>query len=405
MRTSTILLGVLGGVALAAALAGPLYVALPGRYLADWSYLETQPALLLLMISLLAPVAAGALAALFWPDEPVRTGAGAGLLVAIMGSLLMVLPAAAVESSSEVTILVMSRVEEAQLRAAVARAIVSATWLPMAASLAVIAVGPALGAVGGVCYDLAMGGPGNPTRQVHISATPLVALAMGTVVAGVHFAGMNYLDTQILVRLGHPPTPLDQVKMSAGGGALGLCCAILMAWAMRDAVLMFGGERRMRAFLWVVLATALPLAMLGEAVALHPASIFSPITWIAVVTCLAAAATSAFLTSRADIELDPEPRHFGHLTSESILGGLVLVAQALLAGGSTAVGITLMLWPYVTALIGGSALPDLTAEWLVSSVFRVHWAAGAGIFLLAGGWLCVNVPLWIIRRTVKPREY
>lgn len=403
MRTSTIVMGLVGGVALALALAAPLYIALPARYLRDWLYMTPQGGLAGMITALAVFGGIGFAAARLNPEEPVRSGTSAGLIASLIGSVLIVLPAGAIEACSDLIVLAGGgQAQPDALRTAAAESLIALAWLPATATAALTCTGAALGAVGGVSFDLWHGEPTHPGRDVHRSPVPLAGLASTVLISAV-VAQFSSVNATTLGLLSHEPTLIDRIKLGVPAGMIAVSCALLVCWNLRDAVLMYRASRRMGALVWSVPALTLPLLVLAVIGLLHMPLLLSPALWIGLALGGFSIVVVVFSTFRAEEFLDKSTRLLGELLGEALLAGVLLVGQAMLVGGSAAIAVAIIVTPYTSALISDASSVTTPPEQLVTNVFRAHWVAGVGALGLAVGWLLLRLPVWFGRSFARRR--
>ncbi|MCA9494420.1 MAG: hypothetical protein KC621_31050, partial [Myxococcales bacterium] len=155
MRTSSVLVGLVFGLLGAAVLGLPLGAAVPARAVSGWFQVSHDVALIATVSSLILPGLAGFVAAWLDPDDPIRGGAGAGMVSALLAGTLVVMPACQVAPATDVLVgLAAGSVGREQLKDALATAIVGAQWFTAAGAVSVLLAAPALGAVGGLIHDL-----------------------------------------------------------------------------------------------------------------------------------------------------------------------------------------------------------------------------------------------------------
>ncbi len=403
MRTSTIVMGLMGGVALALALAAPLYIALPARYLRDWLYMTPQGGLAGMIAALAVFGGVGFASARFNPEEPVRAGTGGGVIAALIGAILVVMPAETIEACSDLIVLAGGgQIQPGILRTAAAEALVALAWLPATASLALICTGAALGAVGGVSFDLWHGDPTHPGRDVHRSPIPIVGL-LCAVVLSVMVGRFGSVGATTLALLEHQPSLIEQLKLGTPAGVIVLSSALLACWSLRDAVLMYRASARLGALVWGLPALTMPPLVLAIVGLLHTPMLLSPVLWVTAVIGGICALVLVFTTSRAEEFLDRSARLLGELVGEALLAGVILVGQLLLVGGSAAIATAIIVTPYTSALITDATSLNTPPSVLVTNVFRIHWVAGGAIFALAIGWLLLRIPLWLGRSMARRR--
>lgn len=405
MRTSSVVIGSLFGAILAAALAPPLFVSVPARYVNNWYYMTHEGALFGLGAALVLPVIAGFLAAALHPEEPIRSGTGAGLVTAALGAVGMAMPSAVVMSGGTMLELVASgRATAERLQEAAGDALLALAWLPSTLAIAMACSGAGLGAIGGVVFDLWRGTPSaRPGRDVHRSPVPLVVLWSAPLAAGVGLYAMAGAD-QTRVALQVEPGWWATTQLSTPTLAMGLTFSALIGWAMRDAVLSYRKAARATAALWVMLALGAPVVVLVELIALFPSALLSPWPWLSSLVVCLVALVSPILAARSDAVLDTEPRGFSAVFGDAVQIGLLSVAQASMIGGSAAVGAWLLVGPYTAALIDGAGSVSDTPEALVARMFYAHWAAVGGAVVLGLGWMVLGTPLWLVGRASAARR-
>ena len=402
MRSSTIVIGLLGGVALAAALAAPLYVGLPSRYLSDWQYMTPQGSMYGFMGALLVAVGTGFLAAMMDREEPVRSGTSAGLIAAVVASITMVLPTASLEACSDI-LNIAGLAGDDQLKQVLAGSLVAAAWVPALAALGMLGAGPAFGAVGGVTFDLWMGEPGGTRRDVAWSVVPMVGLVAGVVWMGLAMLGSAW-SLVVLQKFEFSGSYLDQVKLS-GTPTIGLVVASgFVVWAARDAVLLYRAGRRLRGVSWGSAAVGMATLMLVEIGVLFPAALVAPGIWLAVAVGGLATIITLVITFRAEEYLDTQPRALGALVSEALLGSVAVIGQAAMVGGSAAIAVRAIALPEINVFLSGAEAPLTVPETLVAGVYTAHFGLGGALLLGAVGWLAFSVPFWLFSRAVAQRR-
>lgn len=396
--------GLIFGAILAGVLAAPLFVSLPARYVSDWFYVTSGAALTGLVCAVGVLVCAGFLAAILDPDEAVRSGTSAGLLASIVGGVAMALPAAEIEACGSLLSIAMYEAMTADaLRQITAETTVDGVWIPAMAGLGLLLTGPALGAVGGVLFDLWQGTPGRSNRTIRRSAVPL--LGLGAVLLAVVAATLwaIHLDITVLPRLGHPPGWLDRTSLSSPLLVAGAATCLLLPWAVRDAVLTWRADSRLVAMTWLAIALGLTVSMGVVVCAMHPRSLATPAPWIAGVAVLVAGLVSAVLASGSDVPLESQPRQLHEVVGEALLSGVVVVGSGVFVSGASIVGTLVIAFPYVRALLGGAALVEAPPAELVTQVFWTHWGSAGAIFGVAFLYLGIFGPLWAFGRVVGRR--
>ncbi len=405
MRTSTVIAGIVGGLVLAAVLVPPLYVALPARYLVNWYFMTSQGAMLGMVAALLVWVGAGFLAGSLAPEEAVRSGTAAGFLSSVLGGVVLVLPAAAVEACSDLVITTgIGRADAAKLSELTAGALLQVAWLPSASAVVLLCAGPALGAVGGVAFELWRGAPGRPGRELHLSLVPVVGLGMAVGLGVPLLWGLGRAHGAVFPALGMEPRYSALLELTAPLGILGVFTAGFLAWALRDAVALLRAGRRLTAAAWGLGSFALPPVLLVVAGVLFPRAYLSLWTLGSIGLCAVTALASVVAASRSDDLMVSRPRSFGEVLGDALLGGVLLVGQVVFVLGSMALAAWLIITPYVLALLQDAPLVDASPERLVTLVYRYHWGAGASVLLVALLWLGVAVPVWFVRRAISGRR-
>jgi hypothetical protein len=404
VRTSTVVVGLIFGAILAAVLLAPLFVALPARYVTDWFYVNPSAALIGLLAALASLVCAGFLGATLDRDEAIRAGTSSGLLASVVAGIAVALPAAEIEAcGSLLSIARYDTMTAEMLREVTGETAIDGVWIPAMSGLALLLIGPALGAVGGVIFDLWQGTPGRSNRTIRRSIVPLVGL--GAVVLGVLLAAMwaIHLDITVLPRLGREPGWRDRTALSSPLIVAGAATCLLLAWAMRDAVLTWRGEARLFGLGWAMTALAAPVTMGVIIGGMHPRSLVTPDPWLALVAVAVAAVGSVILASGSDVPLEREPRRFDEIFGEALLAGILVVGSIMFVSGASIVGTLTIAFPYVRALLGGAALVEAPPADLVTRVFATHWWATGGIFVVAMIYLGILGPLWAFGRVVTRR--
>ncbi len=408
MRISTIVTGLGGGLVVAAALAAPLYIGLPARYLtASWPYMTPEGSMWGFLGAFVLSIAVGLVAAALQPDDSIRSGTVAGLWSGLVASLAMVVPAAAVEACSDFVVLVQTSpaLAEAEDFAEVSRrAIVAVVWYPVAAAACTLMAGLSLGAVGGVLHDLWRGLPGPTKRPARWSLVPVLGLAAGLLLTAVSMLGLTYLTGTVLPQLGGGGQSLGHVMKLASPAAMALVFATgFLAWTLRDAQLLYQERRRLRGTVWGAAATGMLLVMLIEMGALFPSTWASPVTWLTLLSGGAVGIVTLMLSSRADEYLDPEPRTVGELVGDSLSISFLVLGQGVLTAGGAAAAFGIVLVPYLEVALQGAAGPGVPAATLVARVFQLHWALTSGLIALSAVWLVASLPLWLFGRAVVVR--
>lgn len=395
MRASTIFAGFVGGVALAASLAAPLYVGLPGRYLPQWAYMTVEGSMWGFLGAMVVIIGAGYFAARLDPEAPVSSGTLAGTLAAIVGGLLMALPATAMEAVSPV-ITFIELGGDGRLEEVAAEAMVTAMWLPGVAGAVLLGAGPAFGAMGGVGFDLTEGTTSGTARPVAWSPVPMAGLVSGVLWVALISVAQGRIDT-VWANAELVMTQVDTVKQSVPVAMVALFASVLLAWAVRDSVLLYRGGRRLRGALWGSASLGVGLVLLAEAMVLVPTTRESPLLWIVVAGGGLALLVVFIRAARTDSFLDLNPWTVGDLMSQGLLVGLAVLGQALFAIGSAVIAVGVVVLPWLAQ----SDVAPAASELLVSRVFQIHWVAGVGLIVLALIWVIVATPVWLLGRAVR----
>ncbi|MEQ1504687.1 MAG: hypothetical protein ABMB14_20775 [Myxococcota bacterium] len=402
MRTSTVVVGLVMGAILAGTLVPPLIVALPARYVDSWVYVSSEVSLLGLVAALIVACLSGFAAASFEPDDAVRTGTISGLLSAVVAGVAVVLPAVEVEACGGLLSLVLYQTTSAEeLRAATAHTLVTATWAPAVTGLGLLAVGPALGAVGGVVFDLWRGSVSRTTPTIRRSWTPILGLFVVTIAVGLSTAWGAHVDLAVLPRLGHPTTWPERNGLSAPLVSAAAVTCVLAAWAIRDAVLVFRDGRRLSGLLWAMMTLSLPTLAFGLGVALYPRSLTTVGPWLAIASLGITVLVAWIAGLRSESTFEPIPRTAGDLLGEALLVGLITVGTLLYAAGASIVGSYVIAFPYVRALLSGAELVEAPPAQLVITVFSIHWGAIVAMAVVAGLYLTLAGPLWLVGRIAR----
>ncbi|MEN0063827.1 MAG: hypothetical protein AAGA48_16870 [Myxococcota bacterium] len=388
MRTSTTVMGLMGGVGLALALVAPLYVGLPSNYLTNWMYMTPGGGLAGVFLAGLVLMGTGFLSGALSPTEPVRSGTYAAGLSAFLGAAWMLSPGMAVEALRE-----LLRLDAlGELSEAIATSLAQVLWYPPTAALGLLAAGPALGALGGIAFDLWYAAPNRPVRVVRPSPVPFVGLLAAAIWGGA----LAYFQVSVNAQLEPLGGAIDTIKQSAAPAILGLWTTIFLCWALRDAILYFRGDKRMRGAAWAMGAIALALLTLTP-LAYHDALLESPVLWGGIAVALLASTVTMFLAARTDAVLDPERRTVTDLLVESVLIGVFVVGLGILTIGPLVFAELLIINPRIAELSGEtpSGVDGATAvQWL----FRYHWLSALPMAGVAFGWAIVRLPtLWMRR--------
>jgi hypothetical protein len=402
VRTTTIAIGLGFGAILAGVLLAPLYVALPARYVDNWFYVSSGWALGGLAAALLLAAAAGFCAALADEEGAILNGTYAGLISSLVAGALVVLPSSGIEAcGSLLAMAAYDTITAERLARTTADAAVAGAWIPPAIGLGVAGSGAALGAVGGVVYDLWRGSSSRLSRRVHRSAVPFVgmlAVALGALLAAIWAA---HLDLTVLPRIGHPLDMSGRMQLALPQLTAGAAASWFVAWGMRDVVLTWRDERRFAALVWMGTLLSLPaLAAIGVGV-IHLPSYGTPAPWLALGGVGVAAMVSLVASARSELVREPRPRLMGEVLGETLFATVVFVCVPLFISGSSVLTSYLIVFPYARAIVGGAALVDAPPGVMVNQVFGWHWGMLPLSFLLFL-LLAVTVgPLWGVVRALR----
>jgi hypothetical protein len=402
VRTTTIAIGLGFGAILAGVLLAPLYVALPARYVDNWYYVSSGWALGGLAAALLLAAAAGFCAAYLDDEGAIRNGTYAGLIASLVAGALVVLPASGIEAcGSLLAMAAFDTITAERLSRTTADAAVAGAWIPAAMGLVVAGGGAALGAVGGVVYDLWQGASGRLNRRVHRSLVPFVGLLATGLGATLSAIWAAHLDLTVLPRMGHPLELADRMELSLPLFTAGAAASWFVAWGMRDVVLTWRDERRFTSLLWLTTIVSLPLlAAIGVGV-IHLPSYATPAPWMAIVTVSIAGVASLVASARSELVREPRPRLVGEVLGEILFATIVFVTIPLFISGSAIVASYLIVFPYARAIVGGAALVDAPPGVLVNQVFGWHWAVLPVGFLLFMVFTATVTPFWVFGRALR----
>jgi hypothetical protein len=393
------------GAILAAVLLAPLYVAVPGRMLDDWYYVPDSAAMWLLLVALVVPPAAGFVAGWLDREAAVRSGTSAGFVTTIVGGMLVAVPASQVQATDPLLSAIKNnatRIEE--LRAAAADSAAGGTWIPVAVGLLLLVAGPALGAIGGVLFDLLSGNTGRTVRTVHRSSAPQFGLLAAVIGSAAATMWAIQLDLVVLPNLGHPVGWVDRSLLVSPLLIAAAVASLLLAWALRDAVLLWRSRLRLFSTLWGSTALGLAAAVPVTVLALYPQSAITPAPWLAMAALFFTTIGAVIGGFRTEVVLDPEARTFGEHVGHGIVTGLVVVATLVFVGGAPITGTWVITFPYVRALLSGAEAVQAQPERLVSAVYTLHWLAAAGVPVLAVTYATVFAPFWLFVRAFSRRD-
>lgn len=399
MRTSTVLVGLIVGAILAATLVPPLFVALPRRFVDSWYYVSPETALMALVGALVVVAFSGFVAGSLEPDEAVRTGTVAGLITAVVGGLLVALPAAEIEGCGALLSMSLQHSTAADaLQAQTIETLIDGVWVPSMTGLALIAIGPALGAMGGVTYDLWRGTISRTTRTIRLSWVPIVGLWGVCAAVFVSTLWAVHLDITVLPRLESQPTWADRNALTSPLLVAAAAAALLAAWGSRDAVLVYRERRRISGLMWLAITQAPVITTLGVVAGFHPSSLVTLGPWVFGVVVLGASAVSAIDGARSELTFEPLPRAWSEVLGEGLLTGVVVTVSAVFIAVDTIVGTYVIAFPYVRAVLAGAAVVDAPPAELVTRVFLVHALFVLAIPTIAALYVGLASPLWLMGR-------
>lgn len=405
MRNSTVFVGLLFGVFVAGALAPPLYFELPYRLLDDWSYVNGEASMGGFVGAVVLPTFAGFLAALLDPDAAIRSGTSAGFLAVMIGGMLIGLPAAEVEATdSLLTAIKNGETHLDVLRAVSAESVLFGTWLPVATGMLLLGMGPALGAIGGVLFDLYSGSTGRSNRTVHRSSAPifgLIASLAGTILATLWIV---QLDLVILPNLDHPVGVVDRNLLSTPLFVASLVDCLLVSWVLRDSMLLWRSGLRAFATGWGGFALALCAASPISMLVIYPQCMLTAAPWLSCVALALTAIASLVGATRSELTLENDARTLGEFVGHGILTGITVVGALAYVGFAPVLGTYLVSFPYVRALLSGADTVEARPETLVSLTFEVHWAALLVIPVVAAAYVVGAAPFWLFVRAFSGRR-
>lgn len=390
MRTSTTVMGLMGGVGLALALMAPLYVGLPSNYVNNWMYMTPGGGLAGVFLAGLVLLGTGFLSGALASMEPVRSGTQAGGLAALLGAGLMMSPGMTVEALRE--LLRLGAFDDAT--EATAQSLLQVLWYPATASLGLLVTGPALGALGGIAFDLWYAEPNRPVRLLRPSPIPFVGLLATTAWGGL----LVYLQVAAREQLILLDTTIDTVKLSAAPAILGLWTTIFLCWALRDAVLYFRGDKRLRGALWALGALALGLLSLTP-LAYEPDLVESPVVLASLAVSLIAIIVTLFLATRSDAVLDPEPRRIVDLLVEGLVVGVLVTSLGLITVAPVVFSELLVINPTLGQLSREEPL-SVDPAGVVAQLFQYHWSSLLVMAGLGFAWSILRLPTVWVRKAL-----
>lgn len=404
MRTTTIVIGLVFGVILGGVLLAPLFVALPARYVDNWYYVSPEWALAGLAAGLLVTALAGFVVGMADDEAAIRNGTLAGLLACLYSGGLIVLPAALIEATGDLLAmaaydtLTAKRLTEATVSAAI-----GAAWTPAATGLAMGVGGAALGAMGGVLYDLWRGTTaGRSARLVHRSLVPMVGLSAVALAMGLSSLWSAHLDLTVLPKLGYTPGFQDRSLLTLPLITAGVAACWFLAWGVRDVVITWRDDRRFGALVW--LTTLLGLLSLGPVLVgvFHGAAWLTPAPWLVVVGSGIVFFVALIGAIRSDLVREPRPRSFGEAFAEVLFAAILVVMLPWFVSGSSITGSLLVVFPYARALVSGAGVVDSPPGEAVNAVFGWHLllllplTTSAILLFIMGA-----TPFWLFRRALR----
>lgn len=397
------LVGLVFGLLAAGILGLPLGAAVPARAVSGWFYVTHDVALLATVSSLLLPSLAGFVAAWLDPDDPIRGGAGAGMVSALLAGTLVVMPASQIAPATDLLVGMAAGSEKREhLLELLALTIVDAQWFTTVGAISLLVVAPGLGAIGGLVHDLWQGRRGHVAHLVHRSSVPLVAawVVLASVTADLLWTA--HVDVSLLQRLGHATTWMDRARLTSVLATAGVAQSLLLAWMLRDALLLFRARRRLFGLVWLGMALA-PSALTGvAALVVHPLSATTPGFWVGGVAVATTVLGTLVVHWRSEAELHERPRTFWDLMGEGAAMGVVCVSLGAFTGLTPVAGTRLLVWPLLGALTGGTPL-DMTQIWLVGRLYLAHLGSMGGMVAVGIAYAMLATPVWLVVRAMFVR--
>lgn len=395
MRNSSVLVGLVCGLLLAAILGVPLAIDLPSRLVPMWPQVVPGAGFLAWIAAIVVPVLAGFVAGRINPDESVRAGTGAGTVSALVAVSFVFVPAAAVWSASALHLAARGgRLGTAAMEDALSIALERAAWAPAVGSLGLVLIALALGALGGFLAEVSVGVP--RTRVVHRSAVPMVGLLAVALGNAVHCVLAAHAELTLLPALHHPVGFGARLGLAAPALAAGVVTSLLLAWTLRDAALLWRSGRRLGALGWSGLSAVLVVAGHLDQLALWPYGWLGPWPWLAIGLEGLTALATLIRHRGSDVALAESPRHWFELAIEGLEMGIVSTGLFLLSGGATASAWGVQLLPVAWAVARGSERLEFDPRELVTRQFLVHLAAPVPMILVAVTYAALATPLWLL---------
>ncbi|MCA9493773.1 MAG: hypothetical protein KC621_27760, partial [Myxococcales bacterium] len=243
---------------------------------------------------------------------------------------------------------------------------------------------------------------GQVAHLVHRSTVPLVAAWVVAASVTADLLWTAHVDVSLLLRLDHPATWMDRAQLTAGLVTAGVAQSLLLAWMLRDALLLVRARRRLFGLVWSVLAVG-PSALTGIAVlVVHPLAATSPAFWIGGVLVAATVLGTLVVHWQSDAELHERPRTLWDLVGEGTAMGVVCVALGAFTGLSPVAGTRLLVWPLITAVGADTAL-ETTQIWLVGRLYLAHLGSMGGMVAVGIAYAMLATPVWLIVRALFVR--
>ncbi len=402
MRNSSVLIGLLAGLALAGLLSVPLAIDYPAALVPRWPSAAPGMGLWSWIGAVLVPIAAGYLSGWINRDEAIRAGAGSGTVASLFAVSAIQVPAVGVWAASSLySAAGAGRLTTQEMEGLLADALLTSAWAPSTFGAVLLCAGLGLGTIGGFLAEMTAGL--RQTREVQRSSVPMVGLLATTCAIVAQSALAAHAELTLLPALHHPVEVTHRVALATPLAAAGLASALLLAWTTRDGILLWRSGRRAGGLLWTGLAASLVLAGHVASVTLHPLAWVGPWPWAALGMELLAVIVALFVHRKSELTLAEAPPSWFELAIEGLEMGIVSVSLFALAGGGTASVWAVQLLPVAWAVASGSAQIPIEPRAMVLRQFLVHLGAPVVMALVAGAYAALATPMWLFGRAVLRR--